>query len=118
LNYFRVRPRTWSQQDGWAPADASVRKFLQIMDNPENYPVLVHCFAGCHRTGTYIAAYRMEFEHWTKAEALAEIRQAGSDVGGSWDVLKYLEQYRPRQTREVSAGAEEAEAEIPRCWRQ
>ena len=59
-----------------APVDASVKQFLDVMKNPANYPVLVHCFAGKHRTGAYCAIYRMEFENWTNDEAIAEIKRA------------------------------------------
>ena len=42
-----------------------------VMADPGNYPVLVHCFAGIHRTGAYCAVYRMEFERWDNADAMA-----------------------------------------------
>ena len=116
VNYFRVRPRKFAKQDGWAPADESVREFIAIMKNEHLYPVLVHCYAGRHRTGGYVAIYRMEFEHWTNAEAIAEVRHAGyTTLDDDWDVLEYLEQYRPGKLREVSAGSEEAEPDIPPC---
>jgi tyrosine-protein phosphatase SIW14 len=67
------------------------------MDNPDNYPVLVHCFGGIHRTGAYCAIYRMEYEHWSNAQAIAELRAGGyKDLDDEWDLLGYLEQYRPR----------------------
>jgi protein tyrosine/serine phosphatase len=40
------------------------------MDDPANHPVLVHCFAGVHRTGAHIAIYRMVHDRWPNAKAL------------------------------------------------
>jgi protein tyrosine/serine phosphatase len=72
------------------------------MDDPRNYPVLVHCFAGVHRTGAYCAIYRMEYEGWSNAEAIAEMRRCGyDDVDAEWDIYGYLEQYQPRRQRKA-----------------
>jgi len=96
INYHRIPPGEWWVPDGPPPADESVRKFRAVLADPNNYPVLVHCFAGVHRTGAYCAIYRMEYEHWTNAEALAEMKACGySNLDDEWDILGYLEQYRP-----------------------
>ncbi len=72
------------------------RKFLQNLGEPKNQPVLVHCWAGIHRTGAYCAIYRMEFDHWTNAEAIAELKTMGYDtLDDEWDILGYLEEYWP-----------------------
>jgi tyrosine-protein phosphatase SIW14 len=79
------------------PADEGVQRFREIMDEPKNYPVLIHCFGGIHRTGAFCAIYRMEYEHWTNEQAIAEMRACGyKDLDDEWDLLGYLEQYRPR----------------------
>jgi predicted protein tyrosine phosphatase len=96
LNYVRIPPRTWWASDGTVPADQGVRRFLDLMRDPANHPVLVHCFAGIHRTGAHVAVYRMEFEHWNNARAIAELKALGYDnLGEEWDLLTYLEQYHP-----------------------
>ena len=67
------------------------------MDNPENFPVLIHCFAGIHRTGAFCAIYRMEYEHWTNERAIVEVKANGyNTLEDDWDILTYLERYRPR----------------------
>jgi protein tyrosine/serine phosphatase len=97
VNYYRIRPERWWASDDSVPAEKGVRRFLQIMDNPENYPVLVHCFAGIHRSGAYCAVYRMEYEHWSNAKALAEMKACGyANITDEFDLLGYLEKYRPR----------------------
>lgn len=97
ITHYRIPPRTWSMTFGSVPAEKGVRKFLQVMDDPRNYPVLIHCMAGSHRTGAYCAIYRMEYEHWSNAQALAEMKDYGyCNLDDEWDILGYLEQYRPR----------------------
>jgi tyrosine-protein phosphatase SIW14 len=95
INYERISPRSWWSPDGSIPAEVGVRQFRAVMDNPDNYPVLIHCFAGIHRTGAFCAIYRMEYEGWTNAEAIEELRACGySNLDDEWDILGYLEQYR------------------------
>lgn len=40
-------------------------------------PILIHCWHGSDRTGVTIAAYRVVFNHWSKAQALEEMRFGG-----------------------------------------
>ena len=102
INYYRISPRNWWAPDGSVPAEEGVRQFREIMDNPNNYPVLVHCFAGIHRTGAYCAIYRMEYQHWSNAQAIAEMRALGyRDLEDEWDLLTYLEEYVPRWRAKV-----------------
>jgi len=97
LNYYRIPPRPWCASDGSVPAAKGVKVFREVMADKANYPVLVHCFAGIHRTGAYCAVYRMEFEGWNNAQAIAEMRDLGySTLEDNWDILDYLEQYRPQ----------------------
>src|SRR5439155_26188090 len=51
--------------------------FLNLCDDPNNYPILIHCLAGLHRTGILTAVYRMEYEGWRPAEAMRELRANG-----------------------------------------
>ena len=97
INYVRIPPRSWWAPAGEIPADEGIRQFLEVMDNPGNYPVLVHCFGGIHRAGAFTAIYRMEYEHWSNAEAMAEMKRCGySTLDDEWDISTYLEKYRPR----------------------
>lgn len=97
IQYVRISPRNWWAPDGSVPAEVGVREFREIMDNPQNFPVLIHCLAGIHRTGAFCAVFRMEYDHWTNAEAIAEMRACGyKDLEDEWDLLGYLEDYRPR----------------------
>jgi tyrosine-protein phosphatase SIW14 len=96
IHFVRLLPRGWGDGSGAAPAEENVRAFREVLADPANHPVLVHCFAGTHRTGAYCAVYRMEFEHWDNARAVAEVRACGyTNIDDEWDILGYLEQYRP-----------------------
>lgn len=97
VNYVRLPLVVWSYKDGAIPADENVRRFLDIMDDPKNHPVLVHCYRGVHRTGTYCAIYRMEFQGWSNAEAMEELKALGYDnLDREADVRGYLERYAPK----------------------
>jgi protein tyrosine/serine phosphatase len=98
IRHVRISPARWSAPDGSVPAARGVQEFLQVMDDRERLkPILVHCFAGIHRTGANVAVYRMEYLHWTPDEAIAEMlaiqpRRAHFEQ----DLLAYIRGYRPR----------------------
>ena len=58
------------------PADEQVRQALSLIQTLPG-PVFVHCQHGCDRTGTIIACYRIEHDHWTRDAAFAEARHYG-----------------------------------------
>lgn len=58
------------------PADIFVR-FLEIIRNPVNRPVLVHCEQGFHRTGILAAAFRIGVQGWSVERALEEMARLG-----------------------------------------
>jgi protein tyrosine/serine phosphatase len=97
ITFVRLPPYHWEGEEGTVPpVEENVRKFRAVMADPGNYPVLMHCFRGIHRTGAYTAIYRMEFEGWTNAQAIAEVKACGYvTLDEDWDVLNYLERFRP-----------------------
>jgi protein tyrosine/serine phosphatase len=97
LNHLRISPASWwPGPDGVAPVTKGVRQFCEILRDPANHPVLVHCFAGIHRTGAYCAIYRMEFEGWTNEQAIEEMKANGyHNLEEDLDLYGYLTSYRP-----------------------
>lgn len=81
----------------------SVDEFLKLLDDESNYPILIHCKAGLHRTGRLTAIYRMEFDGWTPGEALREARANGYGfiMASEADdyVIQFIENYVPRSKR-------------------
>lgn len=51
------------------PTQKNLDYFFEIMDNPANYPVLIHCYHGVGRAELYSALYRIEYENWTNDDA-------------------------------------------------
>ena len=58
-----------------APTAEQVESFLQLVNDPANQPVYVHCAGGRHRTGVMTAVYRMSQDGWTAAKAFQEMKQ-------------------------------------------
>jgi predicted protein tyrosine phosphatase len=56
------------------PKQENLNAFFKIMDNPENYPVLIHCYHGVGRAEIYSALYRIEYEGWDTEKARTSTR--------------------------------------------
>jgi protein tyrosine/serine phosphatase len=56
------------------PTKENLNLFYKILDNPDNYPVLIHCYHGVGRAELYSAVYRIEYENWDKDKARTSTR--------------------------------------------
>ena len=99
VKHVRIVPQIWGADEmGDVPAEQAVQDFLRVMDDPANHPVLVHCFAGIHRTGTMCAIFRMEYEHWPVDRAINEMQLYGYDLLKIRENIEgYLREYTPRE---------------------
>ena len=96
VKFVRLDPRNWDGVPGAARIDEPMRRFLEVMADPANRPVLVHCFAGTHRTGGYVAVWRIEGDGWSNEAAMAELRGMGyATLDGDLDISEYLRAYSP-----------------------
>jgi tyrosine-protein phosphatase SIW14 len=59
------------------PKDEQVEKVLALINDPQNWPVFVHCHHGEDRTGTIIAVYRISHDGWTSEQAKREAKKYG-----------------------------------------
>jgi tyrosine-protein phosphatase SIW14 len=77
-----------------------VEEWLSLLKD-ENYPILLHCKAGLHRTGRLTAIYRMEHHGWSPGEALRELRANGYGFVASSEndafVVQFIQNYKPRR---------------------
>ena len=62
LNYFNI-------PSAQIPTRENISAFLKVMDNPDNYPVLIHCHHGTGRAVLYSAIYRIEYEKYSNEKA-------------------------------------------------
>ncbi|HYK18320.1 MAG TPA: sulfur transferase domain-containing protein [Bryobacteraceae bacterium] len=60
-----------------APAPDVVLRVLALLESGANGSVFVHCKRGSDRTGTMIACYRIQHDHWENQKALHEARSYG-----------------------------------------
>ncbi len=99
VNHFRIVPRVWgADEKGEVPAEQAVQEFLAVMEKKENHPVLVHCFAGIHRTGTMCAIFRMEYHGWTVERAMEEMQLYGfAPEDMHQHIAVYLRDYEARR---------------------
>jgi protein tyrosine/serine phosphatase len=76
-----------------------VREWLDLLRDEANYPLLLHCKAGLHRTGRLTAIYRMEFHGWSPGEALRELRANGYGYVAASEadefVIQFVQNYKP-----------------------
>ncbi|HKQ48812.1 MAG TPA: tyrosine-protein phosphatase [Phycisphaerae bacterium] len=82
--------------------DEHVKRFFEIVDDPANRPVWVHCSAGRHRTGYLCALYRIERMGWSVEEATAEMISFGFDKADQSPVLDQLKAYRPGRWKKTA----------------
>jgi protein tyrosine/serine phosphatase len=93
LSYFSVEMPGLS-----APSDDQVARVMEIINNPENQPVFIHCKRGADRTGTIAAIYRISNEGWTAERAIAEARFHGMSWA-EFGMRSYISDYYKQQVR-------------------
>ncbi len=78
--------------DTWHVKEDYVVRFLKIVRNPANQPVLLHCKHGSDRTGMMTAIYRIVEQGWSKEDAIAEMTQGGFGYHPIWsNLIRYIE---------------------------
>ena len=61
------------------PTPQVFEHLFKVVDDPGRCPVLVHCVAGKHRTGVFVALFRLEYDRWGIDRAMEELRSSGLD---------------------------------------
>lgn len=75
----------------WHAEDEDVVRFLELVGNPANQPVFIHCLHGADRTGTMCAIYRMAIQGWAAEAAITEMTEGGFGYHSVWTNLpRYL----------------------------
>jgi protein tyrosine/serine phosphatase len=72
MRYFNI-PLSGSRR----ASDAQTARFLELVNDSQNWPVYVHCHVGRHRTGEMTGIYRIAHDNWTADQAYAEMVKFG-----------------------------------------
>jgi len=75
-----IRHEHWPFSDAAAPPAAVFERFLELVGDSANRPVLVHCEQGFHRTGLLCAAYRIGLCGWSLERAIDEMARFGFEL--------------------------------------
>ena len=68
MRFVNIRASGWSP-----PKDEELIQFFSLLQKQPREKLYVHCWLGNDRTGVFIAAYRIAFEHWSAERALEEM---------------------------------------------
>ena len=83
------------------PDQETVDRFLEVMDDEINYPVLIHCHHGEGRAILFSSIYRMEYEDMPNEEAREKsrffVKWGNFDHGSSKG--EYVKNYSTRKDR-------------------
>jgi len=93
LQYLFIAPDLISKRAPSEQRPEGIERFLEVMDNPDSYPVLIHCNAGLNRTGVLVAVYRMEYQGWSRAEAFRDTLENGFGRTQCTAANEYIRQY-------------------------
>ena len=93
VRYLWMPPDIISRRKVGAERPQVIDRFLAIMDDPANHPVLIHCRAGLHRTGVLSAVYQMEYQHYSPAAALRDLKDNGFGTFAATAANDYIIQY-------------------------
>ncbi len=58
------------------PSAEAVAAFLELLEDDDSYPILIHCRHGYGRAQVFSAIYRMEYEGWDNERARRATRSA------------------------------------------
>lgn len=95
--------------DAEYPSDAAIATFLEVINDPANGKMYVHCKGGKHRAGVTGAVYRMTKYGWGYDQAFKEMENYNFDTSWGRKVMKtFVEDYAKKmqsQHNQVAAAS-------------
>ena len=81
------------------PNQKNIETFTKIMDNTNNYPVLIRCYHGTGRAEMYSALYRIEYDNFTNESSSQGVRALleFSSFDDETPKGEYLKAYKSRK---------------------
>lgn len=94
------------------PQPDTAQRFLEIVNNPANWPVYVHCAGGRHRTGVMTAVYRISVDGWDIDQAYREMKDYDFYTAWGHKAMKdYIyDYYRDAKQHQAQAEGQKVEA--------
>lgn len=105
VRYIHLMPILLPRHEVPQHRPAVIDQLLTLMDDESNYPVLIHCHAGLHRTGLLTAVYRMEYQGWTIDEAYRDMKAQGFGPWVCTETNDYVTQFVLNYRRGLRAPA-------------
>ena len=80
--------------DAEYPSKATITRFLEVINDPANGKMFVHCKGGKHRAGVTGAVYRFTKYGWNYDQAYAEMLKFNFDTSWGRKVMKtFVQEY-------------------------
>ena len=57
--------------------DSVIKRFFELVENPDTSPVFIHCMTGTDRVAVLSAIYRIRYDKWSADKAYAEMKRTG-----------------------------------------
>src|SRR5688572_14016168 len=90
--------------DAEYPSEASIARFLEVINDPANGKMFVHCKGGKHRAGVTGAVYRFTKYGWDYDKTYAEMLKFNFDTGWGRKVMKtFVQDYAAKMKNTVAA---------------
>jgi tyrosine-protein phosphatase SIW14 len=92
-----------------AATEDQTAQFLNLVNDPANWPVYVHCKGGRHRTGEMTAIYRITNDGWSSDKAYEEMKKYDFEDSFFYPrslkkyVFSYYEQFKSQNTSKAEA---------------
>ena len=110
LNFYN-----FATGSGYEDIEQAVGRFLTVVDDTSNWPVLVHCSRGKERSGVLSAVFRIEYDRWSNEQALQEAYRLGLEEGHKPILENFIKNYRARWSGDNGTMQKTADAlpEVP-----
>jgi tyrosine-protein phosphatase SIW14 len=84
------------------PTGEQISQWLDLLKNPENHPILVHCTHGVVRTGMMVAIYEMELKKEDNRQVFSRLPTFGHE----WEeeIREFILNYDPRMQAKKYTG--------------
>jgi len=90
--------------DAEYPSEATIARFLEVINDPANGKMFVHCKGGKHRAGVTGAVYRMTKYGWNYDQAYAEMLKFNFDTSWGRKVMKtFVQDYAAKMASNSTA---------------